>query len=64
LGLRQASDHARAEQRGVTLHGDAHQEADLIVEHVTRLFGWLRRSGHDFQLLASHCPVHSAAPRQ
>ena len=34
LRLRQPLDHARHEDRGVALHGDAHQEADLIVEHV------------------------------
>ena len=53
LGLRQAADHARHEDRGMALHGDAHQETDLIVQLITPRF---RRSGghHGLQFLWHH----------
>jgi hypothetical protein len=39
LRLRQLLDHARHEDRGVTLHRHAEQEADLRIEGITRRRG-------------------------
>ncbi len=52
LGLRQIFDDTRGEDRRMALHGDQHQEADLIVEHIARLLGGV--TGHNFQLFTSH----------
>src|SRR5262249_14371552 len=49
LGLRQLFDHARGENRGVALRGDAQQKADLLVEHIA-----LARRRWSFSLGAEH----------
>jgi hypothetical protein len=54
LGLGQSLDHTRGEDRGVVLHGDAQQESDLIVEHITSVLGWTCRGLHNGQFLSRH----------
>ena len=47
LSLRQRLDHAAGEDRGVALHGDAQQEADLLVEHIAAFPPRRRGSRHN-----------------
>jgi hypothetical protein len=60
LRLCQPLDHARGENRGVTLHRDAQQKADLLVEFIAARCGRVR-DVDDFQFPA-HFQSHSAAP--
>src|SRR5512139_577305 len=59
LRLRQAFDHARGEDRGVALHGDAKQETDLHVEHIAARLGF--RGTKNLQLFTTHDPAPPSA---
>ena len=50
LRLGQALDHLRRKDRGMPLHRDPQQEADLLVEHVAAVGRWLR---HRLELFAA-----------
>ena len=51
LSLGQALDHARGKDRCMALHGDTHEEAALLVEHIASLLRRIGLGDDDFQFL-------------